>query len=274
MSESTQSIEREAWKNVQIVESTLNVPGGRLFVKRWIPPIEDNPRNPPPIILFHDSVGCVEMWRHFPIALAIRLNRTVIAYDRLGYGRSSERQEFPSIRFVREEAEKFFPLISSGLGLSKYLLFGHSVGGAMAVIAAALFPNECEAVITEASQAFVEIKTLKAIAAAKEKFKHPAELEKLARFHGKKARWVVDAWTETWLTPEFADWSLREDLAQVQCPLLAIHGDRDEYGSDAFPEVLASVRYGDKLVVPNCGHVPHREHEGLIVEAVARFLPR
>jgi pimeloyl-ACP methyl ester carboxylesterase len=254
---------------LQTVETTVSAPGGAFYVKRWS---VASGQNLCPIILFHDSIGCVEMWRQFPANLATALQRPVIACDRLGFGKSSPRFDLPSAGFVTEEAEKFFPLLKNGLGLRNYILFGHSVGGAMAVVAAGLFPGECQGVITESAQAYVEERTLSAIRAAKERFKAPNELAKLEKFHGAKARWVVNAWTETWLSPEFADWSLREDLAQVQCPLLAIHGDRDEYGSDAFPEVLASTRYGEKLIVPNCGHIPHKEHEKLVIEQINEFL--
>jgi pimeloyl-ACP methyl ester carboxylesterase len=146
----------------------------------------------------------------------------------------------------------------------------------MAVIAAARFPTLCRAVITESAQAFVEPRTLHSIAKAKVRFAAAEELAKLERYHGNKARWIVDAWTDTWLTAEFRDWSLLADLARVTCPLLAIHGDQDEYGSMAFPEALSSMTAGsaEKLILRECGHVPHREQEFSVLDAVAEFLGR
>jgi pimeloyl-ACP methyl ester carboxylesterase len=200
--------------------------------------------------------------------------RPVIAIDRLGFGRSSARLDQPSARFVTEEAEVFFPRLKKHLGLRDFAVLGHSVGGAMAVIIASKYPHECRAVITEAAQAFVEQKTLESIAVGKLRFALPQELAKLARYHGNKAGWVVRAWTDTWLSPEFADWNLRSELPKVKCPLLAIHGDRDEYGSVAFPDILSSMTsgYAEKMIVGDCGHVPHREQETLVLDKIERFL--
>jgi pimeloyl-ACP methyl ester carboxylesterase len=162
------------------------------------------------------------------------------------------------------------------LGIQQFIACGHSVGGSMAVSIAARFPQLCQAVITEAAQPFVEPQTLQSIASAKIKFSAPAELAKLARYHGDKARWVVDGWTDTWLSPEFRDWNLRAELRQVKCPLLAIHGDEDEYGSVAFPEVLSSLCGGpaEKRILQGCGHVPHREAERGFLDEVEGFLAR
>src|SRR5262245_7109486 len=122
------------------------VPGGRVFVRTWTPPAG---AADPPVVLLHDSLGCVDLWRDFPERLAGRLARRVIAYDRLGFGRSSARQDLPSANFIREEAEVFFPAVRDALGVAGYALFGHSVGGAMALLIAATPHEPCRAVVTE-----------------------------------------------------------------------------------------------------------------------------
>lgn len=257
----------------EIDECFVRVPDGTIYTKLWSP---HGSKGSTPVILFHDSIGCVEMWRQFPDSLATRLGRLVVAYDRLGFGKSSSRRDLPSVRFVSQEAEIWFPVILRQLGVQQFIACGHSVGGSMAVSAAARFPQLCQAVITESAQPFVEPQTLRSIASAKIKFSAPAELAKLAQYHGDKARWVVDAWTDTWLSPEFHDWNLLAELRQVKCPLLAIHGDEDEYGSVAFPEVLSSMcgGPGEKRIIQGCGHVPHREAERSVLDGVEDFLAR
>jgi pimeloyl-ACP methyl ester carboxylesterase len=259
--------------SVDISEEQIPIAEGIIYVKRWTP-VNAATLNHCPIILFHDSLGCVDMWRQFPLALSQRLSRPVIAYDRLGFGRSSARLGVPSIRFVSEEAETYFPQLKDRLGIGEFVAFGHSVGGAMAVLVAAQLSPECCAVVTEAAQAYVEQKTLTSIADSKGRFANPQELAKLARYHGNKAAWVVSAWTETWLSHEFADWNLRSALPNVTCPLLAIHGDRDEYGSMEFPAVLSSLTsgYAEQLLIADCGHVPHREKEELVLDKIESFL--
>ena len=93
----------------------------------------------------------------------------------------------------------------------------------------------------------------------------------LVKYHGDKAGWVVGAWTDTWLAPEFANWNLDGALARIRCPVLAIHGERDEYGSVKHPERIASGR-GRAEILRNVGHVPFCENEEHVLDMIRRFL--
>jgi pimeloyl-ACP methyl ester carboxylesterase len=144
----------------------------------------------------------------------------------------------------------------------------------MAIVAAAEIAATAVAVITESAQVFAEERTLASIRAAKSAFAAPDQLERLARYHGTKASWVRDAWTETWLAPAFANWTLEDDLRRLRCPFLAMHGDRDEYGSRAHPERIAALvpTQADILLFDDCGHVPHRERGDAVVAAIQSFI--
>ncbi|MBT8767039.1 alpha/beta fold hydrolase [Metapseudomonas boanensis] len=252
----------------------IQSPFGKLFVRRWQPDAAGEAADEAPIILLHDSLGCVELWRDFPGRLSAATGREVIAYDRLGFGRSDPHPGEWSVDFIRDEAERFFPLLLSSLGIQRFIAFGHSVGGAMAVNCAARYPAHCQALITESAQAFVEDRTLQGIRGAKDEFRKPGQLERLQRYHGDKARWVLEAWTETWLADAFAAWSLAENLAPIECPLLVIHGEQDEYGSLQHPERIAGLAKGraETLILVGCHHVPHREMSERVIGAVSRFL--
>jgi pimeloyl-ACP methyl ester carboxylesterase len=141
----------------------------------------------------------------------------------------------------------------------------------MAVETAARFPDRCRGLVTIAAQAFVEDRTVEGIRAAQALFEDPARLAKLERYHGGKTRWVVDAWIDSWLSPDFAPWTLDAALTQVRCPVLALHGDEDEYGSEEHPRRIAGLR-GKAQILPDTGHLPHRQREGLVVEAIHCFL--
>ena len=254
-------------------EVLVNAPGGRLFARLWGEGRMSQAR--PPIVLIHDSLGSVELWRDFPARLAAATGHPVVAYDRLGFGRSDPhpgRLETPG--FVRDEARIALPALRSGLGVDHTVLFGHSVGGAMAVVAAAEMDATTVGVITEAAQVFAEERTLAAIRAAKEAFAAPGQLERHARYHGTKASWVLNAWTESWLAPAFASWTVEDDLRRVRCPILAMHGDRDEYGSRAHPERIAALvpTSTDIVLFDDCGHVPHRERTDGVLTAVRMFI--
>lgn len=246
---------------------------GTLFARSWVPSIPIDEEGPT-ILLFHDSLGCVDVWRDFPAQLAAATGRRVVAYDRLGFGRSDA---FPGVlphSFVQDEGAAVVPLLRAALGLRTLILFGHSVGGGMAVATAARFNDASVALVTESAQSFVEARTLDGVRAARTAFREAGQLERLARYHGDKARWVLDAWTETWLDPAYADWVLDEELRRVRCPTLALHGDADEFGSVQHPARIASLVGGPScaVILEGCGHVPHREQPQRVLDEVSRFL--
>lgn len=256
-------------------DSWIETGRGRMLARCWHAQQGGSaPACPSPVVLFHDSLGCVQLWRTFPAVLAAHTGRPVIAYDRLGFGQSGLRTDHLGPGFIGEEAQRFFPLLREQLGFDRFIAFGHSVGGGMAVHCAATQGTACAALITESAQTFVEARTRAGILAAQALFRQPQQLEKLQRYHGEKTRWVLDAWIGTWLSPAFADWSLHDALAHVRCPTLILHGSEDEYGSNLHPELIARTVSGPAQldIWPDTRHVPHREHEQRVARRVAAFL--
>lgn len=253
------------------IDHFVHLKQGKIFVREWIPTINTDKA---PILLMHDSLGCVELWRNFPALLSERSGRKVIAYDRFGYGRSDKRLDSLSMNFISEESEVFLPTILDQLHLKNFVIFGHSVGGPMSVICASKFGDACVGLITESAQSFVEDRTLKGITDAKKNFQNLEQIERLKKYHSDKAKWVLDAWTETWLDPRFASWSLENDLPLIKCPLLVIHGDKDEFGSIKHPKMICDFTGGlSKMhILQDCGHVPHREKTEEVLNLVANFL--
>lgn len=252
----------------------IATPHGRLHAQCWQPAAASPPVSTTPILLLHDSLGCVALWRDFPALLAAQTGHTVIAYDRLGFGQSDARNDSLALDFIASEAEVYFPLLQAHFGFERCIVMGHSVGGGMAVHCAARHPDSCAALITESAQAFVEDRTRSGITLAREQFRQPDAMQRLARYHGDKAKWVVDAWTETWLAPGFADWSLTTVLPQVRCPTLVIHGAEDEYGTKRHPQqIAAGVHARAELhLMPGIHHVPHREQDLAVARMIRHFL--
>ncbi|WP_060484462.1 alpha/beta fold hydrolase [Pseudomonas sp. NBRC 111123] len=255
---------------VNALEHWVDTPEGKLFAQ------DVKPQNAQgvPIILLHDSLGCVALWRDFPKQLAAVTRQRVIAYDRLGFGRSDAHPGRLRRGFVEAEAEQGFAALLRQLEIDDFIVFGHSVGGGMAVGCAAIHGKHCRALIIESAQAFVEGLTLQGIRAADQQFAAPGQLQRLTRYHGDKAEWVLRAWVDTWLDDAFADWNLDALLAQVQCPLLSLHGDQDEFGSPAHPRRFTALAAGPSVMrlLPGCGHVPHREQTEVVLAEVQRFL--
>lgn len=248
----------------------IDVPGGRIFAREW-----GSAGTAPPIVLLHDSLGCIDLWRDFPAELASATGRRVVAYDRLGFGRSDAHPGTLALDFIAAEGRDALPVVLESLGVETFVLCGHSVGGGMALSAAPHFRDRCKAVVSMAAQAFVENVTLAGIAAARATLGPGSDrIARLRKYHGAKTEWVVAAWIETWTQPAFADWSLKPVLPDLRCPVLAMHGDKDEYGSLRHPEMIREFAGGptELAILTKCGHVPYKEQPAHVFELTASFL--
>ena len=244
----------------------IGTPAGRIAAALW-PGQGDRA----PLVLFHDSLGSVSLWRDFPGRLAAATGRGVIAYDRLGFGASDPAAGRLAPDFVAAEATQGFAAVRAALGIGRFVALGHSVGGGIAVCAAAAWPEDCVAVVSISAQHHNDDRIRDGIRAAKAGFAAPGALDRLARHHGDEARWVLDSWTETWLSPAFAEFTLAPCRAAVRCPVLALHGAADEYGTPDHARAIAGPD-GVLDVMPGLGHFPHREAEAAVVDRIAGFL--
>ncbi len=253
-------------------EGWIGTERGRLYARRWEPTEDTGARAP--ILLFHESLGSVAQWREFPDYLAKETQREVIAYDRLGFGRSDARTEPMESDLMASEANVYFPKLRAHFEFEKCVCFGHSIGGAISVFCAGAFPESCVAVISESTQVLGEARSWEGIAAARALFRDPIQFSRIEKYHGAKARWVLDAWVNTWDKPEFRNFSLAEPLQKVRCPTLIIHGDRDEFGTIAQPQAMARhISAETRLeILSDVGHVPHRERPMEVATLVRDFL--
>lgn len=252
-------------------ENWIQTPQGQIYAAEWS---ANDTTSLAPIILFHDSLGCVALWRDFPAQLAQITGRRVIAYDRLGFGQSDPYPGPLPLSFVSDEASGTFQTLYQARELEQFIAFGHSVGGGMAIACASSFQEQCLALITESAQTFVEDRTLAGIQQAQALFSDLKQRARLKKYHGDKAEWVLNAWINTWLSEGFCNWNLDQELDRITSPLLALHGDQDEYGSSAHPERMLAHTKGSAVmkILPNCGHVPHREQSNTVLKLIQDFL--
>lgn len=250
------------------IEFSAHSPHGPLYGQVW-----QGDADKLPILLLHDSLGAVSLWRDFPQQLAQATGRTVVAYDRSGFGRSAVRSEPVADSFIADEAYEGIVPVMQALGRERVILLGHSVGGGMALAAAATLGAQVAGVVTMAAQTFVEGHTLRGVREAKLAFSQEGQVERLARYHGERARWVLDAWIETWLAPSYAGWSLETVLPQIKVPVLAMHGQNDEFGSEKHPQMIADLGGGAArmLMLEGIGHMPHREAVAQVLAEITAF---
>jgi pimeloyl-ACP methyl ester carboxylesterase len=228
----------------------------------------------PTLLLLHEGLGCVAMWRQFPDRLAAATGCRLIAWSRAGYGGSEPFPEPRTPRYMHREAEEALPALLATLGIQRPLLIGHSDGGSIALIFAATFPDVPLGIAVMAPHEFIEEETLAGIQAARNTWTTTAWPQKLARYHADAPR-VFRDWADTWLSLEYRDWNILPCLSAVRCPVLAIQGEEDEYATLRQIEVIAEqVPATQLLKLPHCGHSPQRDQEDTVLAALSEFILR
>jgi pimeloyl-ACP methyl ester carboxylesterase len=230
----------------------------------------------PTLVFLHDSLGCIALWRDFPEALGLSASCNVLVYDRQGYGRSAPFGPAARTSGYLEQEADVLSLLLEERGIGNAILFGHSDGGSIALIAAAKYPARISAVITEGAHIFVEYITLQGIRDAAESYRSTDLKEKLRKYHGDKTEAVFRAWTDTWLGAPYRSWNIEHFLPLIACPVLVIQGEQDEFGSLAQVEGIVRGVSGEALgyPVPGVGHTPHREAREAVLERSASFINR
>ena len=229
----------------------------------------------PLIVFLHEGLGSVAMWREFPLTLCDAVGARGLVYSRPGYGRSTPRatDEHWDVDFMHTHAKDVLPALLRALKVDRPpWLFGHSDGGSIALIHAAMFASKIAGVIALAPHLFVEEISVTSIANTREAYLTTALKSKLARFHDDvdSAFW---GWNDIWLNPAFLTWNIEPLLPQITCPVLAIQGFDDEYGTMAQIERIAdALPHAQLLKLEHCGHSPHRDQPEAVVNAVRKFI--
>jgi pimeloyl-ACP methyl ester carboxylesterase len=226
-----------------------------------------------PLVLLHEGLGSVGLWRDFPGRLNEATGRRVIAFSRFGHGRSEPPPRPRTPAFFHEEALDVLPALLPQLDADAPVLVGHSDGASIALIHAAYHPVTGLALI--APHVFLEDFTVEEIRRTREAYEGGGLRERMARHHDD-----VDAafygWCDVWLDPAFREWSIESDAAGVTAPMLLVQGEDDPYGTLAqIDRIRARVRGpAERLVVPGARHSPHLEAPGPVLAALSGFVAR
>ncbi len=226
------------------------------------------------IIFLHDSLGCIELWRSFPERIASETQCNVLSYDRQGYGTSDPFTVTKRDHdYLIKEAETLAKIIDK-LQLKDVVLFGHSDGGSIALLTAALFPEKITGIITEGAHVFVEKETIAGIKEAVAAYKNTSLKKRLSKYHGDKTDDVFRMWTETWLSKTYQSWNIEKYLPMIKCPSLIIQGEKDEFGTIKQVHSIVEHTSGDSIPVllPDIGHTPHKESSEIVIKHVNRFI--
>jgi pimeloyl-ACP methyl ester carboxylesterase len=240
----------------------------------WIAPA----RTQAPLVVFlHEGLGSLAMWKEFPRALCDAAGLRGLVYSRPGYGRSTPRdaEDAWGLDFMHRQAHEVLPALLEALGVKQPVwLFGHSDGGSIALLHAARFTDRVAGAIVLAPHIVVEDLSVASIAEARTAYLETDLRQRLAKYHDDpdSAFW---GWNDIWLHPPFKQWSIEREIEAVTCPLLAVQGLDDEYGTlEQIRGIRRRVPHTELLELPECGHSPHKDQAARVIAAAASFIQR
>ncbi len=222
------------------------------------------------LIFLHDALGSVDQWKNFPQLIAQKTGLTALIYDRQGHGKSEALTGKRTKEYLHIEALEILPQLIIQLRIKDYVLIGHSDGGSIALIHAAW--HQPRAMVVMAPHMFVESITKEGMLKASNEKSTLVPL--LSKYHKEKAEVLFDIWQETWLSEEFKDWTIDQEIKGIKCPVLGIQGIEDEYGTTAQLEQIEKLVKGtfESFWVPDARHMVHLEQPELIADRISKFL--
>ena len=226
----------------------------------------------PTVVFLHEGLGSVAMWKDFPARFCDAHGLAGFVFSRPGYGRSTPRprDEHWQPDFMQRQADEVLPALFAAVGIERPWLLGHSDGATIALLHAAGRP--VAGVVVVAPHLFVEDVSITSILEAREAYASSDLRARLARYHDEPDS-AFRGWNDAWLNPHFLDWNIEAAIAGVACPVLAVQGEDDEYGT--LEQIRAIARRLPKtrlLVIPKCGHSPHRDRPELLSHEAGRFI--
>jgi pimeloyl-ACP methyl ester carboxylesterase len=245
---------------------------GRSLAYEWI----GRENGKPALVFLHEGLGSIRQWRDFPAKLAAATGCRALVYDRYGYGQSDVLAEpRRTVGFMHDEALVALPELLKDLQLEEPILVGHSDGASIALIYAGA-GHAVRGVVAMAPHVFIEPICLSSIRKATGTFENTDLADRLGRYH-RDARKTFYGWADVWLDPEFESWDIRTDyLPRVRCPVLAIQGHDDEYGTMAqLDEIQRRVSGPCQLLkLKECGHAPFRDRPEAVLSGASSWVKK
>jgi len=257
---------------MQTLDFAVDLPGGVTLQVRHI---KHSNSGGPAIVLLHEALGTIALWRQFPARLAEATGRDVWVYERRGYGLSSSEPLPRPLDYLEQEGEVWLPRLLQALGLNDVILLGHSDGGSIALVTAGAIPDQVTGLITIAAHVTVDPLTLQGIRTMGERYRTTNLGERLARHHGERGKLLFDAWQETWVRDDFKQaMNFQPWLSKIRCPALIMQGESDEYG---LPEQVTDIvraigPHASPVFIQDAGHAPFVEQPERVLALVSEFV--
>jgi pimeloyl-ACP methyl ester carboxylesterase len=226
----------------------------------------------PTVVFLHEGLGSVAGWRDFPRTLCDRIDAPGLVYSRRGYGRSTALAEARRTDYLHREAWDVLPALLARLQIARPLLVGHSDGGSIALLYAARFDPRAIAIM--APHVFVEDVTIEGIVEARKAWETGKLRAPLARMH-EDPDGAFFGWNDGWLNPAFRAWNIEAELPKIRCPVLAIQGYDDQYGTmEQLDRIARGVPHAVLLKLEQCGHAPQRDQPERVSDGISALFER
>lgn len=250
----------------------MDVNGKELEYGIWGPA----PQDAPTIVMLHEGLGCLAMWRDFPAEISAATGFGVLAYSRAGYGQSDPAELPRPLDYMTVEAQQVLGPVLDQAGIQRAVLLGHSDGATIAAIyAGSVSDQRVRGLILMAPHFFTEEMGLASIAAAREAFDTGDLAGRLASYHRDPAA-TFNGWCDAWLDPGFRTWNVADVIDYLRIPTLAIQGREDQYGTLAQIAEVETRSYApvETAILDNCRHAPQFDQPTATLTAIAEFTAR
>jgi pimeloyl-ACP methyl ester carboxylesterase len=248
----------------------MRLPQGNLETAWWGP----GPTEAPTIVLLHEGLGCIALWRDVPALLAEATGCGVFAYSRFGYGQSDPCELPRPMSYMQDEARDVLPLVLREAGIRRAVIVGHSDGGSIAAVYAGNDPaTGLLGLVTIAAHFFTEDLNIASIRQIETAYETTDLRARLARYH-RDPDMAFRGWNGAWLDPRFRDFDITGYLPRIAVPILALQGEDDPYGSDEQLHVFARHATApiETMLIPGAKHAPHLEAKDATLAAIAGFV--
>lgn len=257
-----------------VTEEKFQIPGGIEIYGCWWGKETSN-EGSPTLILLHEGLGCVAMWKEFPEKLHEVTQLPVFAFDRAGYGLSGDLPGGFTEGFLEKESDIHLPAILQAAGItSEIILIGHSDGATLALLSAINPAIKVIKVVTMAPHVIIEPVSVRGLLSTQKLAAETDFIARLQRYHGIRAESLVNGWLKAWLSPWGSVWQMDHYLRHIECPILFIQGTSDHFGSEAQAQHIGRMVKGplQVIMIDHCGHIPYLQAQSVVLDAVSQFV--
>ncbi|MCA9898179.1 MAG: alpha/beta hydrolase [Anaerolineales bacterium] len=242
-----------------------------------------------PIILLHGWINSWDVWRDMMINLANTKRYRVYALDFWGFGDSAKGSQSQTAAFQIDGYVNMVQQFMDSLGIQNAPIFGHSMGGTVALQISLTFPERVEKValvgspiIGRSLHPFLRMAGNRSI--AKLVWRYPIMLHSIMRIllakDSKKVRNMIYRDVQRTTIESFflsigdlRDTDLRNQLPKLNIPTLGIYGAKDKIVSPMNADLLKNgVKTVEVQVLDQSRHFPMTDEPKRFLQTVHSFL--